>query len=148
MKQQTVPAMVYEAMRSQYGIPKVIRITSPSDALQHKKVVELSKKQVENFCIITLNGAAEIIRFHTITVGLLNNSLVHPREVFRIAIKDNALAIICLHNHPSGNLVPSSQDIQVTKQLSDSGSIIGIPVIDHIIVAKSGISSMKESGYL
>jgi DNA repair protein RadC len=145
---QTVPSMVYETMKSQYTIPKVVRVTSKTDVLQHKKVAELSKKQVENFCIITLNGASEIIRFHTITVGLLNHSLVHPREVFRIAIKENAHSIICLHNHPSGNLEPSSQDIQVTKQLKEAGDIIGISVLDHIIVAKSGIASMRECGYL
>jgi DNA repair protein RadC len=145
---QTVPAMVYEAMKAQYGIPKVIRVTCSSDILQHRKVAELSKKQVENFCIITLNGASEIIRFHTITVGLLNHSLIHPREVFRIAIKENAHSIICIHNHPSGNLEPSSQDLQVTKQLKEAGDIIGISVLDHIIVSKSGIASMRECGYL
>lgn len=144
----SIPNAVYESIKSQYGIPKTIRITCKEDILQHKKVAELSKKQQENFCIITLNGASEIIRFHTITIGLLNHSLVHPREVFRIAIKENAHAIICLHNHPSGNLEPSSQDIQVTGQLKEAGDIIGISVLDHIIVAKSGIASMRECGYL
>lgn len=144
----TVPQQVYESIRDQYGIPKTIQILRKEDVLQHKKVADLSNKQQEHFCVLTLNGASNIIKFHTITIGLLNHSLVHPREVFRIAIKDNAHSIICLHNHPSGNLNPSDADIQVTSQLKQAGDIIGITVLDHIIIAKTGLTSMRECGYL
>jgi DNA repair protein RadC len=74
--------------------------------------------------------------------------LVHPREVFRDAIIDNAHSIIVVHNHPSGNLEPSSQDIEITKQLSQSGEIIGIKVLDHVIISKKGICSLRECGYV
>ena len=144
----TIPQQVYESIRTQYGIPSIVSIVCKEDVLQHKKVADLSKKQKEHFCVLTLDGASNIIKFHTITVGLLNHSLVHPREVFRIAIKDNAYSIICLHNHPSGNLNPSDADIQVTSQLKQAGDIIGITVLDHIIVAKTGLTSMRECGYL
>ena len=144
----TVPNMVYDQIRSQYGIPKKVRITCKEDILQIKSIAGLSSKLQEHFMVISLNAAAEVIKVRTITTGLLNHSLVHPREVFRDAIKDNANTIICLHNHPSGNLEPSQADLQVTKQLKDSGDIIGITLLDHIIVTKYGIASMRECGYL
>ncbi|MFA7152226.1 MAG: JAB domain-containing protein, partial [Methanoregulaceae archaeon] len=84
----------------------------------------------------------------TITVGLLNHSLVHPREVFADAISDRAASIICVHNHPSNTLDPSSQDIAVTRQLADAGNLLGIRLLDHLIVARAGFVSMKERGLL
>jgi DNA repair protein RadC len=81
-------------------------------------------------------------------MGLLNHSLVHPREVFADAITDRAASIICIHNHPSGSLEPSSQDIAITNQLKEAGSLIGIQLIDHIIVSKNGHVSMREQGLL
>jgi DNA repair proteins len=82
-----------------------------------------------------------VLGIRTITLGLLNHSLVHPREVFVDAITDRAASIICVHNHPSGSLEPSSQDIAITTQLRDAGALIGIQLIDHIIVSKKGISA-------
>jgi DNA repair protein RadC len=82
----------------------------------------------------------------TITVGLLNHSLVHPREVFADAITDRAASVICVHNHPSGSLEPSSQDIAITQQLKEAGALVGIPLIDHIIVSRAGHLSMRERG--
>ncbi|MFH0967936.1 MAG: JAB domain-containing protein, partial [Methanobacteriota archaeon] len=96
----------------------------------------------------TLNGASEVIKSRTVTMGLLNHSLIHPREVFADAIADRAAAIVCVHNHPSGNLEPSSQDIQITSQLVSAGEILGINVVDHVIVSKNGILSLRESGYI
>ena len=89
-----------------------------------------------------------MIKCRTITKGLLNHSLVHPREVYRDAILDSAHSIICVHNHPSGGLSPSNQDIQVTKQLKGAGEIIGISLLDHVIVSKTGIQSMRSLGYI
>jgi DNA repair protein RadC len=83
-----------------------------------------------------------------ITVGLVNHSLVHPREVFAEAITDRAASIICVHNHPSGSLEPSSQDIAITQQLRDAGTTLGIPLLDHIIVTKNGYCSLKEKGII
>ena len=123
-----------------------IRVTRPEDILPH--VAHLKEKRQEHFICITLNGAGEILGNRTITVGLLNHSLVHPREVFADAITDRAASIICIHNHPSGSLEPSSQDIAITNQLKEAGSLIGIQLIDHIIVSKNGHVSMREQGLL
>lgn len=121
-------------------------VTSPEDCL---KYLELIKDQFqEHFVALTLDGAGNIINSRVITVGLLNHTLVHPREVFRGAILDNAASIIVAHNHPSGSLEPSSQDIAITTQLKDAGTLMGIPVIDHIIVSKNGHLSMRERGLL
>ena len=123
-----------------------IRVTRPEDILP--LVAHLKEKRQEHFICITLNGAGEILGNRTITVGLLNHSLVHPREVFADAITDRAASIICIHNHPSGSLEPSSQDIAITNQLKEAGSVIGIQLIDHIIVSKNGHVSMREQGLL
>jgi len=89
-----------------------------------------------------------VIEKRTITVGLLNHSLVHPREVFADAITDRAAAIICVHNHPSGSLEPSQQDLAITKQLKDAGEILGIRLLDHVIVSRTGYISLRERGDL
>jgi DNA repair protein RadC len=105
-------------------------------------------QDVENFVCITLNGAGQPINTRIVTIGLLNHSLVHPRETFRGAIMDNAAAIIIAHNHPSGSIEPSSQDIAITGQLKAAGDIIGIAVLDHIIVTKDRHISMRERGLI
>lgn len=134
-----------------YGTPEedpVIRISCPEDILNLAEVRELKTKRQEHFLAVTLNGASEVIRSRTITMGLLNHSLVHPREVFADAIADRAASIICTHNHPSGSLEPSEQDIQVTRQLVSAGEILGIQVLDHVIVSKNGIISLRQAGYI
>jgi len=148
MSPKSFPSAVYEEMITRYSIPKHPSITVPEDVLQIKSIVDLASKSVEHFTILTLNGASEVIKTHTITKGLLNHSLIHPREIYRAAIKDNAMAIIAIHNHPSGNLDPSKQDIDVTNQIKQAGDIIGISLLDHIIISKVGISSMRQLGYI
>jgi DNA repair protein RadC len=125
---------------------KIVKISSPSDALP--LVAYLTGKKQEHFVCITLSGANEVISVRTVTVGLLNHSLVHPREVFAEAITDRAAAVICVHNHPSGTLEPSSQDIAITRQLAEAGTVVGIRLLDHLIVAESGFLSMKERGLM
>ena len=120
------------------------KVTKPEDILP--LVAHLRDKRQEHFCCITLNGAGEVLGNRVITVGLLNHSLVHPREVFADAITDRAASIICVHNHPSGSLEPSSQDIAITAQLKEAGSLVGIQLIDHVIVTKTGPLSMRERG--
>ena len=102
----------------------------------------------EHFIAITLDGASRVIGTHTISIGTLNQSLVHPREVFYPAIKDKAAAIIIAHNHPSGQLFPSRADKQVTTRLKDAGKLIGIDIIDHIILTPEGYFSFQESDTL
>lgn len=122
------------------------KVTKPEDILP--LVPDLAQKRQEHFICITLNGAGEVLGNRIITVGLLNHSLVHPREVFADAITDRAASVICVHNHPSGSLEPSSQDIAITRQLKDAGALVGIPLIDHIIVARTGHLSMRERGLI
>ena len=98
----------------------------------------------EEFYVLTLDGAHRVIRTHSITVGLANSTQVHPREVFRPAIVDAAIAIIALHNHPSGDSKPSPADQEVTKRLAEAGKLLGIPLLDHIILAREGSLSLRE----
>jgi DNA repair protein RadC len=121
-------------------------VTRPEDILP--LVPTLATKAQEHFICITLNGAGEVLGNRIITVGLLNHSLVHPREVFADAITDRAASVICVHNHPSGSLEPSSQDIAITRQLKEAGALVGIPLIDHIIVSRTGHLSLRERGLL
>jgi DNA repair protein RadC len=98
----------------------------------------------EEFHIVTLDTKLQPIQSHQITVGTLDASLVHPREVFKPAIKDSAAAILLVHNHPSGDPTPSRQDREITERLMKSGDVLGIQVIDHVIVAKQAIVSLAE----
>jgi len=122
------------------------KITGPQDILP--LVSNLLDKQQEYFLCLTLNGAGELIEKRVITKGLLNHSPVHPREVYADAITDRAASVIFVHNHPSGNPEPSAQDLEITRQLAEAGSILGIRVLDHLIVGKKGHVSLKERGVL
>ena len=102
----------------------------------------------EVFKVLLLDNANHLLRDADISVGILNCSLVHPREVFRVAIVEPAAGIIVLHNHPSGNPEPSGEDIQITRQLVDAGKIIGIPVHDHLIIAGQNYTSFAEKGLI
>lgn len=102
----------------------------------------------EEFWALLLNSANRIIAEKKVTSGTLNSSLVHPRECFQWAIAESAASVIFIHNHPSGNPEPSSEDVAVTKQLVESGKILGIPVNDHIIIAGNSFTSFAEQGLL
>ncbi len=137
----------FEIGRRYYGSsPDTRRICTPADILP--LIEDLRGQRQEHFVCITLNGAGEVLAKRTITIGLLNHSLVHPREVFAEAITDRAASVICVHNHPSGSLEPSPQDIAITSQLRDAGATLGIQLLDHVIVTKSGFTSLKEKGML
>ncbi|UUX93872.1 RadC family protein [Methanoplanus endosymbiosus] len=123
-----------------------VKITKPHDILP--LVDYLKVKKQEYFICVTLNGAGEVIENRVVTVGTLNHSPVHPREVFADAISDRAASVILVHNHPSGNPEPSADDIAVTERLLKSGEIVGISILDHIIIAKNGLVSLRERGYI
>jgi DNA repair protein RadC len=123
-----------------------VRIRIPSDA--YDLLRSFATRRQEHFLVLTLNAAHEVIRRHTVTVGLVNRTMVHPREVFYPAIKDNAVAIIVAHNHPSGHVDPSAEDNEVTWKLSEAGVILGIPVLDHVIIGRERYYSYLESGSL
>ncbi|MFH1368617.1 MAG: DNA repair protein RadC [Elusimicrobiota bacterium] len=121
-------------------------LSKPLDVLPI--VGDLCGKKKENFVVFFLNGRNQVISRETISVGTLNASLVHPREVFEPAIRSVAAGVILVHNHPSGDCTPSEDDIEITRRLSDAGKIIGIEVVDHIIVGGEGYISFKEKGLL
>ncbi|HOO12208.1 MAG TPA: JAB domain-containing protein, partial [Bacillota bacterium] len=97
---------------------------------------------------LILNTKNKIVAAHEVSRGALNGSLVHPREVFKPAVLHNAAAIICFHNHPSGNPEPSKEDIETTNRLVEAGKIMGIEILDHIIVSDDGYASLKERGVM
>lgn len=109
---------------------------------------DIAGKSQEHFVCITLNGANEVIEKRIVTIGLLDKSLIHPRDVFADVIADRAAAVIFAHNHPSGDLQPSDEDLKTQRQLSESAKILGIRVLDHIIVSKKGHFSFQEAGLL
>ena len=102
------------------------------------------KADKEHFCVFFLNTQNRIIGREIVSIGTLNQSLIHPRECFKFAIRLNANSVIFAHNHPSGSLEPSDEDLSVTKRLQDSGKLLGIEVLDHIIVTAEGHKSLKE----
>jgi len=108
----------------------------------------IKEKKQEYFLCLSLNGANEVIGNRVVTVGLLNTNYIHPREVFVDAITDHAASIILAHNHPSGVLKPSTDDIFTTRQLIEAGKILGISVLDHIIITRKGHLSLKEKGFI
>jgi DNA repair protein RadC len=123
-----------------------ITITEPGHVLP--LLADIIEKQQEHFICISLNGANEVIEKRLITVGLLNNCQVHPREVFADVITDRAASVIFAHNHPSGELIPSKSDLRFQDQLAEAAKILGINIIDHIIVSKRGYYSFQEHGLI
>lgn len=122
--------------------PKRPVITEPEDAYKFVKYMRSLKK--EHVVILTLSSRNRIIGKHSISTGIVDASLVHPREVFRAAILDCASKIIVIHNHPSGDIEPSEDDMLITKRLVTAGKIIGIKVIDHMIIGDGWYSLQKE----
>ncbi|AMW99495.1 RadC family protein [Rummeliibacillus stabekisii] len=122
-------------------------IRSPKDAANYL-MPDMTSLLQENFVTLFLNVKNQIIHQQTIFIGSLNASIVHPREVFREAVKRSAASIICAHNHPSGNPAPSPEDIDVTKRLQEAGLIMGIELLDHVIIGDHQFISLKEKGYM
>jgi len=129
------------------GQQKTSRILGSDDALLfcRERFDRLASDAAqEEFHIVCLDTKHRVIGIHRISVGCLDRSLVHPREVFRPAIQDSAKSILLVHNHPSGDPTPSSDDLALTERLQDAGKTLGIDVVDHIIVARSGAVSIRE----
>lgn len=118
---------------------------NPEDIWEQMRDIRNQKK--EHFVSFFLNTRNQEIQREIISVGTINLSIVHPREVFEPAVKNLATGIIVAHNHPSGNLEPSDEDINITRRLIQAGKILGISLIDHIIVSTKGYTSLKEKGY-
>lgn len=119
---------------------------TPGDAA-HVVCRYLEGMDRECFCVVNLQSDARPINMNIVSVGTLSCSLVHPREVFKSAILANAASVILFHNHPSGRLEPSEEDLEITRRLLQAGTLLGIPVEDHIIAGKSGdYFSFREQG--
>ena len=126
--------------------PDGAKIQTPADLLPH--VRHYADRKQEHFICATINGANEILNIRVVSIGLIDRSPVHPREVFADAVADRASGIIVAHNHPAGGLEPSASDIAITSQLKAAGAIVGIELLDHIIFNRSGYFSFLESGQL
>lgn len=123
------------------------RFTSPRQVFNHFHF-RFRDRTKEYFLILLLDGKNRIIREEQVSEGSLNQSIVHPREVFNPAIRESAAAIILVHNHPSGDPTPSREDLDISKRLKDAGDILGIRVLDHIIVGDNAYKSFVEQGLL
>ncbi|MFH1561781.1 MAG: DNA repair protein RadC, partial [Patescibacteria group bacterium] len=166
---KNLPKLSYQELVSQKGIGKTaacrtlsafelasrlllsqddeaIIIKTPDDAFQLLK--EIGKHKKEHFIGLYLNARNQLIHQETISIGGLNVNIVHPREVFEPAIKHQAASVIVVHNHPSGNLEPSEEDLEITKRLVSSGKLLGVAVVDHLIIAGKKFFSLKEKGLI
>lgn len=120
-----------------YASERGSTIRKPEDLLPYLR--KWGKKKQECFIVVTLSADHRVIHSRAVTVGILNKTLVHPREVFRTALKDNAAAILVAHNHPSGQVVPSEDDNDITKRLLDAAKVLGIKLLDHIIFCEDEV---------
>lgn len=136
----------FELGRRMLKDKQAVLILSPREVWEQCKDIRESKK--EHFVVFFLDTQNQEIKRELISIGTLNASLIHPREVFEPAIKHLASHIILAHNHPSGSLEPSDEDLAVTKRLTDSGRLLGIEVLDHVIVTGRGHASFKEKNLL
>ena len=145
------PAKAYQLIAAfelarRHLIKEATKITKAEDVLP--LLTDIASKQQEYFVCISLNGANEVIEKRVVTIGLLNHSQVHPREVFADVIADRAASVIFAHNHPSGELKPSDADLKIHEQLIQAAKILGIRVLDQIIVTRKGYLSFQENGLL
>ncbi len=122
-----------------------VKFTAPQDVYDYV-IGELKFADRENFLVVGLNSKNVIIGRHLVSIGTLNQTLVHPREVFNWAIKINCASIVVVHNHPSGSVEPSAEDILLTERIVEAGKILGIKVLDHIIVSNDSYYSLKANG--
>lgn len=141
------PFYVAELTRRTYRgrVPKPVRGPDDVAALVGRKLLRESR---EHFLVLLLNARHECLGVETVSIGSLNASLVHPREVFRPAVLASAASIIVVHNHPSGDPEPSAEDLSITRRLGQVGELLGIGLLDHVILAKRGSVSLRARGVL
>lgn len=126
--------------------PEGFKINTPKDIFPHIK--HYGDRKQEHFLCVSINGANEVMNIRVVSIGLVNTTQVHPREVFADPITDRASAVIVAHNHPSGDLTPSKNDISVTQRLINAGNILGIRFLDHVIFNKNTYLSFKEQSLI
>jgi DNA repair protein RadC len=126
--------------------PEGLKIKFPADILP--LIRHYGDRKQEHFICVSINGANEVMNVRVVTIGLVNKSHVHPREVFADVIAERASAVIVAHNHPNGDLMPSNEDIQITKRLKEAATILGLSLLDHIIFNTKGYYSFAEKNEL
>lgn len=131
----------FAARRLRSGDP----VRGPADVFRHFHP-RLRDARSERFLLVLLDGRHRMLREVVISQGTLTASLVHPREVFRPALREAAAAVVLVHNHPSGDPTPSREDREITLRLAEAGELLGIPVLDHVVVAERGYASLREAG--
>ena len=130
----------------QQGLGVMPLISCPSEAVP--LLTDIRDRRKEYFLCLYLNARNQLIHKEVISIGSLSASIVHPREVFQAAVQCTAASIILAHNHPSGDVTPSQDDIQLTQRLRQAGEIMGIEILDHLIMGDTGFLSLKESGLM
>ena len=140
--------LTYRIRRNDDGQPIPVGgiVTTAADVVSMLTAI-LTDQPSEVFGILCLTTKRRVIGYHEVSRGLLDATLVHPREVFRAAILANASAIIVAHNHPSGDPTPSGDDIQLTRRLVEVGELVGIPVLDHVVIGDGRFVSLRASGH-
>ncbi len=155
------------ATKKGIGIRRAIRIQAALElgkriiALPESKITIDSPKRVwnfllpdiiglkqEEFTVLILNNKNHLIKRKTVSLGTISEAIVHPREIFRDAIRESGSSIVIAHNHPSGVLTPSREDIETTRRIAEAGTIIGIELLDHVIMSTCSFLSLKEAGYM
>lgn len=131
-----------------YDIPERGIISPDTGAQAFRDVFNLHNLPKEHMVMFSLNTKNQIAGAHVVHIGSVNSSIVHPREIFQLAILNNATSIMIAHNHPSGDCKPSNEDITVTQRLKDAGDLLGIKLLDHLIIGGKQFLSLKEKGYL
>jgi DNA repair protein RadC len=129
-----------------FFFPARSRIKGPEDVF--KLIRHYGDREKEHFFSVSVNGAHEALHTDIVSVGILNRTLVHPREIFSKAIQANAAAIVLAHNHPSGHVTPSPEDREVTANICAAGKVLGIPVLDHVIFCSTAYYSFENEGLL
>lgn len=135
---------VVRERRPGYGARKITTSSTVYEAFR-ERFLRLDR---EEFLVVPLDGKNQVLGFHVVSVGSLTASLVHPREVYKLAILENAAAIIVVHNHPSGDPTPSAEDQAITQRLKQAGELLGINLLDHVIIGDGRYVSFADDGLL
>ena len=123
-------------------------LSTPADVALYARGLRLHEADRERFVALHLNARNSVVAHETVSIGSVSAALVHPREVFKAAILANAAAVVLLHNHPSGDITPSKEDIELTRRMVEAGRLLGIDVLDHLIIGGSEFLSLKERGLM
>jgi len=148
VKSAQIKAMIELGRRIHFANQELGEKVTSSFSLAQSLISQMKDYKQEHLMAIFLNTQNAIIRKKTIFVGTLDSSIAHPREIFRDAVKFSASSIILVHNHPSGEVVPSQNDYELTKQIIEAGKTVGIPLLDHLIVGSVDYYSFRENGDL